>query len=148
MKALIVYQSRYGNCEKVAQEILAGMREIGADADLAEVQTAGLPGADTDVIVVGSPTRAGKATGKIRKYMDSLGSGSGSNARFVAFGTGLIKWLDKGEMAADFIHTEMTDKGFTSMMDPVRFGVEKTKGPLVEGELEKARELGKRIAST
>jgi flavodoxin len=147
MKAMIVYQSRYGNCEKVARELFRGMQEAGADVTISDAAEASPPADDLDILAIGSPTRAGRAAGKVRKYMESMGSGSGSSLRFVAFGTGIVKWLDKGEMAADFIHKEMSDAGFTPVMDPVRFGVQKTKGPLCDGELEKAYELGKRLAT-
>lgn len=147
MKGAVIYQSRYGNCEQIARSLHKGLQESGADVTLTEVGSAGEPGADLDFLAIGSPTRAGRATGPVRRLIGKIGRGTGSGPRYIAFGTGLAKGIDKGPIAADYIQKALAEKGCQSLGQPFRAAVEGLKGPLVEGEVERAYEYGKTIGS-
>ena len=145
MKGIVVYHSKYGNCKQVAEAILAGLKEGGADVTLAEVGSLeGLP-EDLDFLVMGSPTRAGSASGPIRKFVKKASWTAG--LKFAAFGTGLAKGVAKGDkISAEDISESLKVFGLAEVVPPFRAGVGGWKGPLVEGALDKAREFGKAVA--
>jgi menaquinone-dependent protoporphyrinogen IX oxidase len=145
VKGIVIYHSRSGNCKQVAESILAGLKESGADVTLAEVGSLeGLP-EDLDFLVMGSPTRVGHASGPIRKFLKKVAWPAG--LKFAAFGTALAKWLPKGDaMAAEDISESLKELGLAEIVPPLRAGVAGWKGPLAEGELDKAREFGKTVA--
>src|SRR3954452_18573416 len=55
MKALIVYESMYGNTHAVATAIAQGLGP-DADVDVRPVHEAGAPPSDVELLVVGGPT--------------------------------------------------------------------------------------------
>jgi len=70
-KALVVYDSRTGNTEKMAQAIGDGLREAGLDAEVKKVKEATL--ADlvaAEAIVLGSPTYFGNMSGEMKTFID------------------------------------------------------------------------------
>src|SRR3954451_15274821 len=59
MKALVVYESMFGNTEKVAAAVARGLQLEDVDTGLVEVSSAASDIApDVDVLVVGAPTHA------------------------------------------------------------------------------------------
>jgi flavodoxin len=145
MKGMVIYHSRYGNCKQVANAIFEGLKESGQDVTLADVGSLSALPADLEFVVVGSPTRAGHASGPIRKFLKNV---DGPPLKFAAFGTALAKWLHKGDAtAAEGISKILKEKGFIEIVPPLRSGVAGRKGPLAEGELEKAKAFGQAIAA-
>ena len=70
-KALIVYDSRTGNTEKMAQAIGEGIREAGVDVEVKKVKATTL--ADlvaAEVIVLGSPTYFCTMSGAMKALID------------------------------------------------------------------------------
>ena len=67
-KAIVVYESKYGNTKFVAETIIDGMREIpGIEIVLNELKEVDLNQlVDFDAILVGSPNHIGNATRGIR----------------------------------------------------------------------------------
>jgi flavodoxin len=57
MKALVVYESMFGNTEQIARAVAAGIGET-VDVQLTEVADATDPGPDVALIVAGGPTHA------------------------------------------------------------------------------------------
>ncbi len=145
MKGSVIYHSRYGNCKQIANAIFEGLKESGQDVTLADVGTLSALPKDLEFVVVGSPTRAGHASGPIRKFLKKV---DGPPLKFAAFGTALAKWLPKGDAtAAEGISKILKEKGFIEIVPPLRSGVAGRKGPLAEGELEKAKAFGKAVAA-
>ena len=145
MKGAVIYHSKYGNCEQVAKSIHKGLVDSGADATITDVKTAAASLSGLDFLVIGSPTRAGRSTGAVRRFLKGLDVGDGT-ARFAAFGTGIAKGLAKGDpIAAEDIHKALEAKGLKPLAEPFRAGVGGWKGPLTEGDLERAYEYGKAL---
>jgi flavodoxin len=121
MKALVVYDSVFGNTEKVAQAIGEAL------AAQAEVQTLGVGSvkpehlAGMDTLIVGSPTRAFRPTPAITTWLKGLPSGSLQGVKVAAFDTriaaedtnsGLLKVMVKlFGYAARPIGSRLTQKG-------------------------------------
>ena len=155
MKALVVYDSVFGNTEKIAQAIGAA---LGAPKDVEVLRVTGVDlerVSGLDLLVVGSPTRAFKATGAINKLLKSLPKGSLRGVKVAAFDTrmpmdekapGVLRVLVKVfGYAAEPIASILTKIGGEQVAQPEGFFVEGSEGPLREGELGRATEWGKQI---
>ncbi|MBU0684299.1 MAG: flavodoxin family protein [Thermoplasmatota archaeon] len=145
MKALVVYDSAYGNTEKIAKaigEAVAGDARVAhaTDANLADMNT-------IDLLVVGSPTYGGKATEPIQDFLAKMPEGVINGMKVAAFDTRLAgKFVKIFGFAAEKIADSMKAKGGTLASTPEGFIVKGKKGPLKEGELERAASWAKGIA--
>lgn len=143
MQALVVYDSVFGNTEKIAQVIGAA---LGAD-----VVRVGSPGAErlagVELLLVGSPTRQFNATPAMIAWLNSLGAGALKGVRAAAFDTRidsktigffLFRWLVGSNYAVKPLEKLLAQKGATLAGAPGGFFVEASEGPLRQGELERA----------
>jgi NAD(P)H dehydrogenase (quinone) len=77
-KGIVIYYSRSGNTEKMAQIIAEAMNEAGLSTDITSVQDVNIDSiVDYDAIVVGSPTYYGQMSAEIKKLFDDLVSKHG-----------------------------------------------------------------------
>ena len=161
MKAVVVYESHWGNTAAIARAIAEG---IGPDARVLSTSEATSEAvAEADLVVAGSPllgfqlptdkmlsdmaTSPGKATTppdlsrpSMRSWLESLPEGHGRSA---AFETRI--WWSPGS-AAKAIARLLEAKGYAAAAQPERFIVKGTEGPLRDGELERARAWGAELA--
>ena len=143
MKALVVYDSTYGHTAQIAQAI---GEAVGAEVVRpGEAAPAGL--AESDLLIVGSPTHGGWPTEEIRDLLQASPTLEG--VRVAAFDTRTDTiWnriLPFG-YAAPRIARLLEGSGGTLVAPPEGFVVLGTKGPLKEGELERAAGWAKGIA--
>jgi hypothetical protein len=166
MKALVVYESMFGNTEKVARAIGAGLARHG-QVNLQEVGqlTEPLP-ADLDLLVVGGPTHAFGMSRPGTRQSASQQTPSG----LISQGIGIREWVEGlarpehkifcavfdtkiGKpmwlpgSAARAAAKRLRQRGFPPLVVPKSFYVTGTTGPLAEGELARAREWGEAIAA-
>jgi len=174
MKAVVVYESMYGNTHLVADAIGAGLREhagVGADVVVLPVDRADAAAlAGADLLVVGGPTHAhGMSRESTRKAAVDAADKPKSDLAVDpdAEGPGLREWFDTlGELtarAAAFdtrldalpLITGRASKGITRqlhrhgcpvMADPESFLVSKG-SVLADGEEQRAREWGAGLAT-
>jgi len=161
MKAIVVFESHWGNTAAVARAIAEG---IGPDARvLATDEATGAAIADVDLIVAGSPllgfalptedmlkgiaANAGKdptppdlSHPSMRSWLEALPAGSG---RAAAFETRI--WWSPGS-AAKAILKRLEALGYHPRDKGERFVVEGKYGPLRAGELERAKAWGAELA--
>ena len=70
-KILIVYYSRTGNTEKMAELVATGAREAGAEVQVRRVADASVKDMlEVDGIILGSPTYYGHSSGQMRSFLD------------------------------------------------------------------------------
>jgi flavodoxin len=134
MKVLVVYDSKFGNTEKLALVIAERLRERGhATVSTADQRT--VLGA-VDLVVVGGPTQGHGISPAMRGWLEELEPGHGVPA--AAFDTRFAKsrWLTGS--AAKVIAARLRGLGFDLVADPESFFVAHGEGPLVDGELERA----------
>ena len=166
MKAVIAYESIYGNTRQIANAIAAGLAPLG-DVEVLSVNDGDPSAADgADVLIVGGPTHMhGLATSMSRKQAvqaaeeeDDVSLEPGA-----ADGPGLRRWLSQraggGRPAAAFdtrldrsptltgaaargIARRLRRRGYDVIADPNSFLVEDSEGPAAEGELDRARAWG------
>jgi menaquinone-dependent protoporphyrinogen IX oxidase len=148
MKGVVAYYSRWGNCKQVAESIAKGLEEAGHEATVVDAGAQQALGEEPDLVVAGSPTRAGKMAGKMKKFIKNAIPDSWDGKPFAAFGTGLQAALEKSEPnAADGIHLVLAAKGLKPVAPAFKAGVAGMKGPLVDGETERALEFGKEVGA-
>ena len=155
MKALIVYDSFFGNTEQVAR---AMGNALGSQADVnvlrvGDVKPEHLTG--LDVLVVGSPTRAFSPTPAIKKFLGNIPRRGLQGVQVAAFDTRIaLSDVDSRVLpvfvkvfgyAAKPIADRLTKKAGELGLAPEGFFVKGTEGPLKEGELERAAEWAKQI---
>jgi hypothetical protein len=168
-RALVIYESMYGNTEQIAQAIGAGLAEV-MTVDVVEVGSAPTElSPDIDLIVVGGPTHAlGMSRPATRED-----AAKQAQAPLVSSGIGVREWLsslkpsDDHETplaaaydthldhptvvrrlgsAAGSIAKQLEQRGFSMATEPQQFWVASTQGPLREGELERSHDWGRRLA--
>jgi flavodoxin len=144
MKVLIVYDSVYGNTEKIAKAIGGAITDevkvLRVDeANPSELKT-------IDLFIVGSPTQGGRPTPAIRDFLNKVPELSLKGINVAAFDTRILtKLVRVFGYAAGRIADNLKGKGGTLVASPEGFFVKGTKGPLREGELERAADWAKGI---
>jgi hypothetical protein len=175
MKALVVYESMYGNTHEVAEHIAAGLRTAGVKADVVHVhdcvEDAVLA---SDLLVVGGPTHIHTMPGpRSRKAAVDRATATHQELEPAAAGDGLREWFDaivgassivdvRDIAAAAFdtrqdapraltgqasrrIRSELLRRGFRVVAPPESFLVDK-RPRLLAGEAERAAQWGEAIA--
>jgi len=139
MKALIVYDSVYGNTEKIARAIAEAITPSGEVKVLGVGEANPSELASIDLLIVGSPTHAGRPTPAVQDLLNKVPKLSLQGINVAAFDTRITtKLVRVFGYAAGRIAGNLKRKGGTLIASPVGFFVTGGKGPLKEGELERA----------
>lgn len=157
MKVLIVYDSYFNNTKLIAEKIAETLAKSGdvsihRSRDMKPEQLTGL-----DILVAGSPTQKARPTADIKSLLNSIRRGALKGLKAAAFDTRIsiddahstaLRWFVKiFGYAAEPLAGKLKRKGCEMLLPPEGFIVQGTKGPLKEGELERAAEWAKKIAS-
>ena len=166
MRALVIFESAFGNTQEIAQAIAEGL----SAHMLVDVAEAGVApddlGHQLDLLVVGGPTqgfsmsRPGTRASAAKQASQGLVSpGIGlrewlARAQGVSFGAAAAfdtrfkkpRWLTGS--AARAAEKRLREIGYRIAAPAESFFVAGTTGPLVDGELDRARRWGNRLGST
>ena len=147
VKVFVVYDTKYGNTKLVAEKIVEGIKEVPVmETMISDVEEVDLEkAADSDAIIIGAPNHVGNLTHTIAKFIDQLGK-LDLKAKWVAvFDT---------HMASDMrAHAKMEKRigekvpGLKLITPGLSIKVNGMEGPIVEGELPKCVDFGKKIAT-
>jgi hypothetical protein len=163
MKALVVFESMFGNTERVAQAVAEGLR-ASMSVDVTDVIKAPAePPADISLVVVGGPTEAfsmsrtktradavrqggrpGREEFGIREWIEGLPPRR-SSAKLATFDTKIGRMRRLAGSAAKGAAKAGRHHGFDLALPPENFFVRDIAGPLVDGELDRARAWGQRL---
>ncbi|MFA9446842.1 flavodoxin domain-containing protein [Egicoccus sp. AB-alg6-2] len=165
MRALVVYESMFGNTAKIATAIVAGLRDtlevVLSEAHEAPTQLA----AGWDLVVVGGPTHAfGMSRASTRTSAVEHGAPAGMRDR-----QGIREWLadvsiqaplplaaafdtkvarpDLPGSAAHKAARRLRSLGLRLQLPPETFLVEDLSGPLLAGEVDRASAWGRELAA-
>jgi flavodoxin len=142
MKALVVYDSKFGNTKVVAREIAQSLG--GADAlfcsDVSERELEGV-----DLLVVGGPTQGHGLSPDLRAFLDRLAVERVKVMQFATFDTRLTWPRFLAGSAAAQAAKFLTKKGAHMLVGPESFLVKVSKGPLLDGELSRAKEWAMQV---
>jgi len=147
MKILVIYDSTHGNTEKVALAIGSQVKAVIKKVqDLKPSEVKGY-----EMIIVGSPTQGGRPTPAIQTFIDKLPAlkeikVAAFDTRFAIdeHGFGLKLVMAVINFAAPKIASALEKKG-GELIGKEGFIVEETEGPLVKGELERAKVWAKEM---
>jgi Flavodoxin len=166
MKVLVVYESMFGNTEEIARAIADGLGE-SFDVQLAEVSDAPHePDPEVALIVAGGPTHAfsmsrtntradainrGATEGErdfgLREWMASLRSGQHA-AKIATFDTKIESMRFAPGSAAKGAAKAARRHGYDSAAEAESFYVREVDGPLVVGEVDRARAWARQLATS
>jgi flavodoxin-like protein len=164
MRSLVVYESWFGNTQRIAEKIAAALAEAG-EVEVLSVDDP-LPSlADVDLVVLGAPThvhglsgaRSRKAALDQRGGEGEVGIGArgwigrlpaGSGPRLAVFDTRAHKSELLVGSAAHGMARRLRRRGYRLFGEPESFFVEGTEGPLEESELERAWWWGWTLANS
>jgi hypothetical protein len=161
MKAVVVYESLWGNTAAIARAIAEGIGHGARALSTAEASAGEL--ANADLVVAGAPVMGfrlptdsmretlGRTPDRtprppdlshpsMRSWLDILPAGHGYSAAFET----RFWWSPGGSTSA--ITRGLERAGYRQLLKPQRFIVLATHGPLRPGEPQRAREWGTRLA--
>lgn len=146
MRAMVVYESKFGNTREVALRIGEAMMaeghfevEVRAIADMPVLPE------DLDVLVLGAPTHAHGVEATMRGFVEALPASRVEHLRVAVFDTRLHWPKLLSGSAADGMAKTLTRKGATMVDGPQSFIVEDREGPLRDGEADRAEQWGTHI---
>jgi len=156
LRALVVYESMFGNTERLAECVAEGLRLEGAEVEVTEVGGAPSTVSDVDLLVVGAPTHA-LSLSRPSTRADAVQKGAPESRQRL----GLREWLGAGVSESPGLSIAVFDtridkvrrlptaagpraakiarrRGFSLLTKPAAFVVEDIKGPLSNHEVERA----------
>jgi flavodoxin len=146
MRVLVVYDSVYGNTEKIARAIAGAFSGEVRVVQAGEVSPAELE--SVDLLVVGAPTQGGRPTPAVKEFLDRVPKPAIRGIKVATFDTRFSAKMAKiFGYAAGRLAEGLKKKGGSLVAAPEGFFVEGTEGPLKAGELERAAAWGRGIAS-
>lgn len=137
MKTLVVYDSLYGNTKSVAQAIGDAIPgEVGV-THVGDVNLSSLPG--YDLVIVGAPTHGAKPSPDLQGFLDQIQASALQGVKVAGFDTRMTnRLITMFGTAAPKIAKALQGKGGTLVGKPAGFFVTGGKGPLKDGEVERA----------
>lgn len=162
MRAVVVYESTYGNTRHVAEAVAEGLGDAADVTVVAVSDAGGVPITDADLVVVGAPTHVhddpqgvagtsasddlvlepGVTVSGVRQWLSSLRRTSGKAATFDTRVKGLSVIT---EPASDRLASLLTDSGFQLVGGGESFLVDDG-ARLLPGEEDRARQWGNNLA--
>jgi len=149
VKVFVVYDTKWGNTKLVGETIVEGMKEVeGIETTISDVEEVDLKKvADYDAILIGSPNHIGGPVRGVKKFIDKLGK-LDLKAKWVAvFDTNLggnqlekaVKKMEK-RIGEKIPRLKLIAPGLSIKVGGM-------KGPIVDGELPKCKDFGKKLAN-
>jgi flavodoxin I len=132
MKTLVIYDSQFGNTERLANIIA---QRVGAGEPLwaaTEAARAALEQYDWDLLIIGAPTQKHTVSPTMRALMQGLPHGSLEKAHVAVFDTRYHMTRFLTGSAADWIATRLARAGATLVVSPESFFVERDVPPTGE----------------
>lgn len=158
MKVIIAVDSVHGNTKQVAETLKDEIEKAGHEVVFINLRKEFRVPSEGDLLLVGSPTRVAKMTGKAKRFMKKLDVAAWTGKTVATFDTHTplpddpkerekaLKWVEPG--AAGKLSALAAERGLKVHSPPLRCKVSDMKGPLVPGELEKAGEYARQLLSS
>jgi menaquinone-dependent protoporphyrinogen IX oxidase len=154
MKGIVIYDTSHGNTKKIAETIAETLKASEIEVDLFDVKEAKkLITNDYNFLVLGSPTKFGTMSFAIKFFLGKVKSEEWINKPFAAFDTENPENVEKARIenkewsAAEKIATKLKEKKMKQMLPVLKALVLGLKGPLVEGEIDRAKGYAAELAT-
>jgi flavodoxin len=141
MEAVVIFDSTWGNTEKIAQAVASG---IGGNTKALRVGAAGeVDLAHVDLLVLGSPILGGRPSPAMQAFVNAVSTGAANKLRVATFDTRLVARFAKiFGFAALRMADSLKKKGY-DVRASEGFFVRGRSGPLADGEVERATQWGR-----
>lgn len=143
MNVVVVYDSKFGNTERIARAI---GEELGCPESV-QVVMAGDANehllAGIELLVVGGPTQGHGLSPALTSFLEQLPADAVRDVPAATFDTRLTWPRILAGSAAGAAAKRLAKKGARLLLTPESFLVTGSEGPLVEGELDRARSWAK-----
>jgi flavodoxin len=140
MKSLVVYFSKFGNTQQVAEAIAETLASAGPVRVISIDQLSVSDLQEVDLVVMGSPTHRMNLPQAVRPVFETLPRRVMRGRPVAAFDTSykMSRWLAPFT-AAHKLAPRLRKLGGKRVVPPETFHVVGREGPLYEGEIERAR---------
>jgi flavorubredoxin len=147
LKALVVYDSVFGNTERVAKALAAGLESGGVYVSIVKVDAVKSDElGNVDLLCVGSPTHAWNSSKPTQEFLERLKTEGLSGKKAFAFDTKMKSRL-AGDAGAK-IERKLKDAGLTIAKHSESAIVKGREGPLEENAEETFKQIGAELAKT
>lgn len=152
MNVLIIYDSVFGHTEQIALAMGKAFDEYNNVRIVKATEMKEGILSELDLLIIGSPTHGGRYTEAVQDFLKKISKLSTSSVRVAAFDTRTSStgFLAKIEQffghAAVRIANNLKKQDKVLITEPEGFIVNGRKGPLREGELDRAESWAKEIA--
>lgn len=138
MNTLVVYDSQFGNTERIAQVIADTLHALGQAQAVRAMPGGRIEIEGVEMLIVGSPTQGWRPTQPIQSFLDGLSPERLRGISIACFDTRFRKsrWLTGS--AAGVMAKILRKMGITPVVPPESFFVVGKEGPLYDGELDRA----------
>jgi len=143
MKALVLFDSVYGNTKKIAETVAKELGKEVKTVSVSDFKSKDLTG--INLLVVGSPILGWRPSEKTGKFLASLSVGQLKGVKAAAFDT-RVRIFFHGD-AAGKIARGLKQAGAEIVAEPCGFIVEGREGPLANNAVAKAKEWAGSIKS-
>jgi flavodoxin len=149
MKGIVVFDTSHGNTKTIAETIAETLKESGIVVDTFYVKDVkSLSAKEYDFLVLGSPTKYWTMTFAMRSFLGKVQSKEWADKPFAAFDTEDPENLEKKRgSAAEKIAEKLREKQMKQPLPVLKAVVLGWKGPLHEGEIERAKQYARELAA-
>ena len=138
MKAVIVYDSEYGNTQHVAEAIAAALSHYESVQTLPVQDAASIDWQGVRLLIVGGPTQWRGVSERLHTWLDALPPDALRGIHAAAYDTRYQRPKFLTGAAAPPIAKRLKELGAEVLLPPESFYVVDAQGPLADGELERA----------
>ena len=149
MKGIVIFDTSHGNTRTIAETISGTLKEAGIEVNAFYVKDVKeLSAKDYDFLVLGSPTKFGTMSFTVKGFLGKVKSKEWMNKPFAAFDTENPENIERKEgSAAEKIAEKLKEKQMKQLLPVLKAVVLGWKGPLQEGEIERAKEYARKLAT-
>ena len=149
MKGIVIFDTSYGNTKAIAETISETLKESGIEVDAFYVKDIKkLSAKNYNFLVIGSPTKFGTMSFAVKGFLGKVKSKEWMNKPFAAFDTENPENIEGKEgSAAEKIAEKLREKQMNQLLPVLKAVVLGWKGPLQEGEIERAKEYARKLAT-
>jgi flavodoxin len=144
-KAIVIYDSNFGNTEKIAKSLASGLNENGIEVDSFKVDDVQLNKlSEYDLLAIGGPTHGFGMSKPIKEFFQKLEHVDLQDKKAFAFDT---KNRGRWGSAAKGIEKRLKKIGMNIVMPCASATVRGLKGPLHDSMESKFKQIGADLAS-
>ena len=148
MRAVVVYDSYFHNTMAIAEAVAEALKGEGIDViferfyqfDFSDMK-------DVDLFIIGAPTHMQGMPRPIKSVLKRLPGDTLKGINTIAFDTRYQMPVRKSGSAALRIARMLKKLGGEELLQPESFFVTERRGPLVDGELDRAKAWAKAVVS-